>query len=115
MDCSWKILSCFLAKNLANLRFVFQLTASSQIVHCQSRHLKMAENNRTFSLLLRKKLNTVFIESKKGLYFFMGISDIVPPRFLLKAGSNTTIITRHHYHHFPTLSLEQLNLSLNNL
>jgi hypothetical protein len=31
---------------------------------------------------------------------------------LLQAGSNTTMITRHHYHHFPTLSLEHLSLSL---
>jgi hypothetical protein len=31
---------------------------------------------------------------------------------LLQAGTNTTTITRHQYHHFPTLSLEHLNLSL---
>jgi hypothetical protein len=44
--------------------------------------------------------------------FSTGISDAVPCRFLLQTGSNTTTITGHHYHHFPTLSLEHLNLSL---
>jgi hypothetical protein len=47
------------------------------------------------------------------LFFFStGISDTVPSRFLLQAGSNTAKVTRHHFHHFPTLSLEHLSLSL---
>jgi hypothetical protein len=37
---------------------------------------------------------------------------IVPPRLLLHADSNTAMITRHHYHPFPTLSLEHLSLPL---
>jgi hypothetical protein len=45
--------------------------------------------------------------------FSTGISDTVPRRFFfLQTGSNTDTITRHHYHHFPTLSLEHLSLSL---
>jgi hypothetical protein len=44
--------------------------------------------------------------------FSTGISDTVPRRFLLQTGSNTIFITRHHYNHFPTLSLEHLNLVL---
>jgi hypothetical protein len=31
---------------------------------------------------------------------------------LLQTGSNTTMLTRHHYHHFPTYHyIEHLNLS----
>jgi hypothetical protein len=42
-----------------------------------------------------------------------GISDAGPPRFLPQAGgSNITMLTRHHYQHFPTLSLEHPSLSL---
>jgi hypothetical protein len=43
-------------------------------------------------------------------YFFSstGISGTVPRRFLLQTFSNTTTLSRHHYHHFPTLSLEHL-------
>jgi hypothetical protein len=31
---------------------------------------------------------------------------------LLQASSNTTMITCHRHHHFPTVSLEHLSLSL---
>jgi hypothetical protein len=41
-------------------------------------------------------------------FFITGISDTVPRMFLLHADSNTSTFTRHHYHHFPTLSLEHL-------
>jgi hypothetical protein len=44
--------------------------------------------------------------------FSTGISDTVPHRFLLRADSNTTMITWHHHHHLPTLSLEHPSLSL---
>jgi hypothetical protein len=40
-------------------------------------------------------------------FFSTGISGTMPRRFLLQTGSNTTTPTRHHYHHFPTLSPEQ--------
>jgi hypothetical protein len=46
------------------------------------------------------------------LLFSTGISDTVPCRCLLQTGCNTTTITRHHCHHFPTLSQEHLSLSL---
>jgi hypothetical protein len=46
------------------------------------------------------------------IFFPTGISDTVSHRLLIQAGSNTTMITRHHPHHFPTESLEHLNLSL---
>jgi hypothetical protein len=46
------------------------------------------------------------------IFFSTGISYTVPRRFLLQAGSTTTTFTRHHYHHFPFLSLKYLNLSL---
>jgi hypothetical protein len=45
-------------------------------------------------------------------FLFYWISETVPRRFLLQTGSNTTLITRHHCHLFPTLSLEHLSLSL---
>jgi predicted carbohydrate-binding protein with CBM5 and CBM33 domain len=47
-------------------------------------------------------------------FFFGGISGTVPLRFLLQTGSNTYYyvyyISTTTYHHFPTLSLEHLNL-----
>jgi hypothetical protein len=46
------------------------------------------------------------------IFFSTGISDTVPHRFLHQTGSNAAMITRHHCHHFPTLSLEHLSLSL---
>jgi hypothetical protein len=45
-------------------------------------------------------------------FFPTRISNTIPRRLLLLAGDNTTTITRHHCHHFPTLSLEHLSLSL---
>jgi hypothetical protein len=45
-------------------------------------------------------------------FFSTGISETFPRRFLLQAGSNTTMITRYHYHHFPTLSLETFPRSI---
>jgi GH18 family chitinase len=45
-------------------------------------------------------------------FFSQGISDTVPRRFWLQTGSNTATITRHHYNHFPPLSLEHLNLCI---
>jgi hypothetical protein len=43
----------------------------------------------------------------------LSASDTIPRRFLLQTGgSNTTMITRHHCHHFPTLSLEHLSLPI---
>jgi hypothetical protein len=47
-----------------------------------------------------------------GSFFPMVISVTVPHKLLLQAGSNTAMITWRHHHHFPTLSLEQLSLSL---
>jgi hypothetical protein len=44
--------------------------------------------------------------------FPTGISDTISGRFLLQTRSNTTTVTRHHCHHFPTFSLEHLSLSL---
>jgi hypothetical protein len=46
-----------------------------------------------------------------AVFFSTGISDTVPRKFLLQTGSNTATITRHHRHHFLTLSLEHLHLS----
>jgi hypothetical protein len=48
----------------------------------------------------------------KVFYFSTGISETVARRFLLQKGSNTTTISSHHCHHFPTLSLEHLSLPL---
>jgi hypothetical protein len=48
--------------------------------------------------------------STLGFFFSLRGSVILfpVPRFLPQAGSNTTTITRHPYHHFSTLSLEHL-------
>jgi hypothetical protein len=62
-----------------------------------------------FSIFLHSNNLTLFYIRTIFHYFFpTGISDIVPHRLLLQAGSNTTMITRHHNHHFPTLSLEHI-------
>jgi hypothetical protein len=53
-----------------------------------------------------------FEKKCKQSFFSAGISDTIPHWFLLQTGSNTTTITRHHCHHFPTLSLEHLHKSL---
>jgi hypothetical protein len=52
---------------------------------------------------------------KNGLLFFStGISDTVPRWFFccIQVAILHTTITRHHCHHFPTLSLEHLSQSL---
>jgi hypothetical protein len=43
---------------------------------------------------------------------FHMVRDTVLGRFFLQTGNITATISRHHYCHFPTLSLEHLNLSL---
>jgi hypothetical protein len=45
---------------------------------------------------------------QKTFFFSAGISGTIPSRFLLQTGRNATTLTRHHFHHFPTLSLEHL-------
>jgi hypothetical protein len=40
---------------------------------------------------------TLPLACKHNYYFSTGISDTVPHWLLLQAGSNTTMITRHHH------------------
>jgi hypothetical protein len=63
-------------------------------------------------LLVLKGAFLLDFKKWSNCFFPTGISDTVPHRLWLRAGSNTTMITRHHHHHFPTLSLEHLGLSL---
>jgi hypothetical protein len=49
---------------------------------------------------------------EKGLLFLWGSAIPFPLGFFLQTGRNTTTITRHHFHHFPTFSLERLSISL---
>jgi hypothetical protein len=44
------------------------------------------------------------------MYFFYGYQWYRSRRLLLQTGNNSTMLTRPHYHHFSTLSLEHLNL-----
>jgi hypothetical protein len=49
----------------------------------------------------------------KIVFFSTGISGTVPRGFCYRqVAVLCTTPTRHHYHHFPTLSLEHLHLSL---
>jgi hypothetical protein len=63
-------------------------------------------------VVLKARYSSSTGQSYDVCIFFTGISDTIPCRFLLQAGSNTTTITRHHCHRFPTVSLEHLSLSL---
>jgi hypothetical protein len=57
-------------------------------------------------------LHVVLLFNDSMLIFSTGVGDTIPRRFLLQAGRNTSTFTRHHYHHFLTLSVENIIISL---
>jgi hypothetical protein len=60
----------------------------------------------------RLLLSLVYIGISAALFFFYGDLRYCSPQVFATLGSNNTTISRHHCHHFPTLSLEHLSLSL---
>jgi hypothetical protein len=81
-------------------------------IFCRQNLAKSPKHGPEFGNIFQHLKNYSVDVRHLGRFFSTGISDTVPHRFLLQAGSNTTMLTWHHHHHFPTWSLEYLSLSL---